>query len=507
MKFFKILFLSLAMLAASSVFAQNPQQNNSTGTISTTAASCNFVNTTGCVVLPLPNSNRSAAVVTVSGIWTGTLNFIATNSSLPFSSAISAVPQAGGSAVTTATANGSWVIQVPGQGVVGVLASVLSSGSVNVTITSSVAPIVSGGGSGTVTSVSGTANQIDVATGTTTPVISIDSALQLPGTLSMAQAGAASASAFTMSGTPFAGTGTTSTPLSYCNGGTAPTTWSTGGTYIGCNAVSGFVGNFMDFHVNGGGSLFKLDSTGALTANSSVTSFSKFIAGSGSSFQISGKGQFGSPADGVVDWLNNNGNGFTRMSIGPDSSSFPGLCPQTGTVPYLAVDVAGACTTGEFIKTAQTLQVTGADVTCGTTGTLTPCTAFMTITGLSAALPTVATTWTFSCDLVVSQATAAAADQIGVQTATNASTNLAASGVAYTAAAVSTAAAFTGVSSTTAQSIVTFTPGATGTKLPVHVSGTIEGTSTSGTTFNLQVLTGAAGDLLTIYRGSACWIY
>jgi hypothetical protein len=40
-----------------------------------------------------------------------------------------------------------------------------------------------GGGSGTVTSVTGTANQIDVATGTTTPVISLDPAITLPGTI------------------------------------------------------------------------------------------------------------------------------------------------------------------------------------------------------------------------------------------------------------------------------------------------------------------------------------
>lgn len=40
--------------------------------------------------------------------------------------------------------------------------------------------IASGGGTGTVTSVTGTANQIDVATGTTTPVISLDASLILP---------------------------------------------------------------------------------------------------------------------------------------------------------------------------------------------------------------------------------------------------------------------------------------------------------------------------------------
>ena len=48
---------------------------------------------------------------------------------------------------------------------------------------------VSGGGSGTVTSVSGTANQIDVATGTTTPVLSLDNAITLPGSLTVPSGG------------------------------------------------------------------------------------------------------------------------------------------------------------------------------------------------------------------------------------------------------------------------------------------------------------------------------
>lgn len=155
----------------------------------------------------------------------------------------------------------------------------------------------------------------------------------------------------------------------------------------------------------------------------------------------------------------------------------------------------------------QSLAVTSADVTCGTGGTLTPCTALTTITGLSVSLPAISANWSFACDLIVSQATAAAADQIGVQTATNAPTNLAASGIAYTAAAVSTAAAITGVSSTSAQSVVTFTPGGTGTRLPIHISGTVEGASASGTTLNIMALTGSGADLLTIYRGSSCWVY
>jgi hypothetical protein len=44
-----------------------------------------------------------------------------------------------------------------------------------------------------------------------------------------------------------------------------------GGTYIGINAVASFPGNFLDFHVNGGASLFRVSSTGAVTSTSSMT--------------------------------------------------------------------------------------------------------------------------------------------------------------------------------------------------------------------------------------------
>jgi len=67
-----------------------------------------------------------------------------------------------------------------------------------------------GGGSGTVTSVTGTANQIDVATGTTTPVISLDPAINLPGSLtvgtgaSIGVSGSGTIDATTLGGKTFA---------------------------------------------------------------------------------------------------------------------------------------------------------------------------------------------------------------------------------------------------------------------------------------------------------------
>lgn len=212
-----------------------------------------------------------------------------------------------------------------------------------------------------------------------------------------------------------------------------------------------------------------------------------------------------------------NTAGTEQVFISPSKADFlqaicytfnEDVCGSRVGAKLLGIGTGANGSTAGFIKTAQTLQITAADVTCGTGGTISPCVAMQTITGLSVALPLVATNWSFTCDLIVSQATAAAANQIGVQTATNGATNLAATAIAYTAAATSTSASITGVASTTtAQSVVAFTPGATGTKLPVHMAGTIEGASASGTVFNVTALTGAAADLLTIYRGSTCHVY
>jgi len=86
-------------------------------------------------------------------------------------------------------------------------------------------------------------------------------------------AGAASTPAVTLSGAPFTGgSATTTVPLLYFNDGTAPTSWSTSGTFLGFNAPSGFVGNVIDIHANGGTSLFKLTSAGSITPTSITNS-------------------------------------------------------------------------------------------------------------------------------------------------------------------------------------------------------------------------------------------
>jgi len=78
--------------------------------------------------------------------------------------------------------------------------------------------------------------------------------------------GTASQSSLYATGAPYTGgTATTNFPLAYLNGGGAVSSFSTSGTEFGINAPSGFTGNFLDFHVNGGASVGKVDYTGKFT--------------------------------------------------------------------------------------------------------------------------------------------------------------------------------------------------------------------------------------------------
>ncbi|HEY9138439.1 MAG TPA: hypothetical protein VIM67_09215 [Terriglobus sp.] len=83
------------------------------------------------------------------------------------------------------------------------------------------------------------------------------------------------------------GTGTTTTPHWYINqGGTAPI-WSVNGTHIGINAPSGFSGNFLDFHANGGPTLFGVTYLGQV-----MVSGNQLAMNNGSSTMSYGGGRF-----------------------------------------------------------------------------------------------------------------------------------------------------------------------------------------------------------------------
>ena len=96
------------------------------------------------------------------------------------------------------------------------------------------------------------------------------------GQLTFQNPGVLSAAAQTFTGAVFTGgSGTTTVPFQYFNQApaSAPTTWSTSGTYFGINAASGFAGNFFDYRINGGSSLAFLTSGAQLNLGlaSSVT--------------------------------------------------------------------------------------------------------------------------------------------------------------------------------------------------------------------------------------------
>jgi hypothetical protein len=93
-------------------------------------------------------------------------------------------------------------------------------------------------------------------------------------------AGSASTSPMSVTGTLYTGgTATTTYPYFYFDeGATQPTTFSTGGTFMGVNASSGFTtGNFLDLYVNGGNSVFQITATGGVNAASQANFTGGFV--------------------------------------------------------------------------------------------------------------------------------------------------------------------------------------------------------------------------------------
>lgn len=140
--------------------------------------------------------------------------------------------------------------------------------------------------------------------------------------------GALSLPTLLLSGAPIqtGGTGTTTHPLFYLNSGTAPTTWSTTGTIEGINAPSGFTGNFVDYHLNGGVSVYKVDSTGALTSGAITTGNNI----TGASFILTNGGNLFATGAGTTRLSNAGGTGLTSLALGPSPPAVIGAGPTHG---------------------------------------------------------------------------------------------------------------------------------------------------------------------------------
>jgi hypothetical protein len=137
-------------------------------------------------------------------------------------------------------------------------------------------------------------------------------------------------------------------------------------------------------------------------------------------------------------------------------------------------------------------------------------TSLQTITGLVftlPALPATAANYKFQCDLLYSQATAAVADQFGIQAATFAPTNIMAMGNIGISTSATTYGNLPVLATTTATAIVTFTPSAITTVWNAHLAGFIENPLNASTqTVNIMVQTSNGADAVTVKRGSVCTI-
>lgn len=139
------------------------------------------ITSTQCVIID--SSNTGTVGISVTGTWSGTLQPGVSTNGDPAQNA-QVTPSTSSTAQSTITGNGNFSAQTSGTTIFQICGNTVASGSAQVKLFASVHSRNGGGGgsSGTVTSVSGTANQID-STGGATPVLSLDPAITLPGTI------------------------------------------------------------------------------------------------------------------------------------------------------------------------------------------------------------------------------------------------------------------------------------------------------------------------------------
>lgn len=158
-----------------------------------------------------------------------------------------------------------------------------------------------------------------------------------------------------------------------------------------------------------------------------------------------------------------------------------------------------------FIQSASA-RVT-ADATYGTGGNVITTTALTTIPGLTWSVPAVAQAYKIDCDIIYSQATAAAANSFAIQAATNAPTRF--TGTAQVQITVGPPSTFTSGNGTTSGTgtltLSTFTPGAVATLYEAHIHALLVNAANTNTV-NILAATGNIGDLLTIKQDSSCHI-
>lgn len=175
MKWKLYLAIAVILLVGHPAFAQT----NTSGNI--TAAGTTCATASACVSLQAP-ADAATITVQLTGTFSATLQFEQTVDGSTWVSA-SGVPQPSGASVTSATGTGMWRFVASGAISFRVRCSVYASGQAGVAINTSKGSSagVGGGGAGSVTSVSGTVNQIGVTDPTVAPILNLTNPLVIPG--------------------------------------------------------------------------------------------------------------------------------------------------------------------------------------------------------------------------------------------------------------------------------------------------------------------------------------
>lgn len=175
---------------------------------------------------------------------------------------------------------------------------------------------------------------------------------------------------------------------------------------------------------------------------------------------------------------------------------------NSGVVEILVPDNGGTA----FVRPPDVDSVTVIKLQVASDFTLAANTSLQTITGLTTTLAANVRNFSFHCSIDYSQATAAVSDAFGIQVATNAPTNVRASGIVYTSTTASTAGVLSTLTTTTATNIVAFTPSGTATVFTAVLNGTIE-LPAAAHTINFMASQSNLADLVTIKRGSYCQVF
>jgi hypothetical protein len=173
---------------------------------------------------------------------------------------------------------------------------------------------------------------------------------------------------------PFtSGSGDTNHPvlLFGAHGGSIWAASPNGGTYIGINAVASFPGNFLDFHVNGGASLFKVAASGAVTSSSTITGTNFNVAGTGGRYSFDNSQYIDGTTFSNVIFYRSNANGHRFNVNGTDIlnilSTGATLASGNLTLSNGNISVSGKVTsTGGYVTaTGTVIPSFESSVSCG----------------------------------------------------------------------------------------------------------------------------------------------